>query len=96
MGAIGEKPEVTAGAPHLLPHQRWRALHHHTGEVSPGNPRQRGVRKAAEHVFNIAGVQARSLDLYQHFTGGRCRRGDLDDTQGSEVASGGKLQRFHG
>ncbi|MNF89247.1 hypothetical protein D3C84_717640 [compost metagenome] len=71
MGAVGKKAQLPPGAPNLLTDQRLRACHHHAGKVTSRDARQRGVGKAPQHILHIAGVEARGLDLDQHFIGAR-------------------------
>ena len=86
MTAIAGETEFLAGAPHGLAQQSIRSLHHDACKIPARDARQRGVRRFAQHVGHVAGVEACREDSHQYFVWGRFRSRAIDQFEFVELA----------
>jgi hypothetical protein len=96
VGAVARSPEVTTRAPHFGSNDGWGTVHDLTGEVSAYDARQDGVGKTAQYAGDVAWVNARGFDFYEHFPGVDRWYGNVTDTKIRHVAVLFYVDGFHG
>lgn len=81
VAAVAAKAEIAAETENRFAREGVRSLHNDAGEIAPGCPGQGGFVHFAEDVFDVTGVDRRSLDLDQNLSGGGHGFGDVPNCE---------------